>query len=136
MRRCNNCTLCCSLLGVHELKKLPLQDCPHCEVNVKCKIYETRPKECQNFDCLWLLGKCPENLKPDQSHVVLSDLEVDLKQELQGRVIIVYSDPLYPDAYKTGEVRDYLNALLKEGVELILVKEGKKMLMKWGKVEE
>lgn len=136
MRTCEDCTLCCTLLGVRELDKPPVQHCKHCEVNVKCNIYNTRPKECKDFNCWWLSGAVPEDLKPNSSHVVLSDLQTDLGVEIEGQVIIVYTDPNYPDAYKTGKMKDFLNALLQIGIELVIVKDGKKHFMKWGKVED
>lgn len=138
MRECGNCTLCCTLVGVHALDKPMGQHCPHCNVNKNCKIYDTRPSECKDFDCAWLLGQVPESLKPEKTHIVLSDLQIDLQKidvEIDEHVVLVYTDPEYPDAYKQGEMVDYLNALLAQGTALIVLKDGQKIYMKYGKVD-
>lgn len=138
-RHCGGCTLCCSILGVKELEKPPLQDCPHCEIGKKCNIYSTRPKECIDFDCLWKAGKIPYELDPKKTNVFLSDLKGDFEKigmEIENNKIIVYSNPSSPTAYKEGKMKDFLNELLAAGAELILVKDGKKLLMKWGRIED
>lgn len=139
LRQCSGCTLCCRVLGVKEIKKPPLAECEHCHI-FGCSIYSTRPKECEEFDCLWLTdNSLPENLKPSNSHVVLSDLAHDLK--LEGvepteKTLIVHIDPDFPDAYKQGAMKDFLNKHLKEGTALIVVRpDQQKEFMKWGTVD-
>src|SRR5271157_3638928 len=140
MRECGECTLCCSLLGVHALEKPPLTDCKYCNIGKGCKIYKTRPNECADFNCLWIIEeKVPDSLKPSISHVVLSDLQEDIKQtglEIKNKTVIVYVDPLYPNAYKQDEMRDFLNMLLANGIVLIVIENGKKHMLQWGKVED
>lgn len=138
MRECSGCSLCCTLLGIREISKPPDTECPNCSGS-GCNIYSTRPGECKGFNCSWLLGDTPEDLKPDKTHVVLADLELDLK--LQGlqiegnrKIIIVTVDPKYPNAHREGKMKDYLNQLLKQEVELIVVTKGEKLYMRWGEV--
>src|SRR5215471_2139509 len=50
-RNCSGCTLCCSLLGIVELKKPVFTICKHCAVGKGCKIYEARPPTCAEFLC-------------------------------------------------------------------------------------
>lgn len=140
MRECSGCTLCCRVLGVKEIKKAPLVECVHCHV-FGCTIYETRPKECREFDCLWLTDeKLSEDLKPSVSHVVLSDLAHDLKiegVEPVEKTIIVHIDPQFPEAYREGHMKMFLNEQLKQGTALIVVRpDQQKMFMKWGTVDQ
>lgn len=138
MRQCGDCTLCCKLLGVHELNKKARVYCPHCEINHGCKIYQTRPKECIDFECSWLMGLIPEKLKPNKVGVMITSLAMDLRKqgylEPTKDYILVY--PEEQGNEKKGAIRDYLNNLLAQGVELILVDGEKKLLMKWGKVDD
>lgn len=136
VRFCGDCTLCCTLLGIHQLNKPPLQDCPHCHVGKSCQIYFKRPEECREFDCMWLSAGLPEELKPSKTHVVLSNLQQDLGVEIKEPTVIVYTDPNFPDAYKQAPMSAFLNNLLSQGVALIVLKDGKKHYYKWGKVED
>lgn len=141
MRSCGDCTLCCKLLGVRALNKQPFEYCSHCNIGSGCKVYQCRPDECKDFNCLWLQGKVDEELKPNSCHVVLADLNQDLEKldiqlEDDRKVIVAYVDSDYPDAYKEGKIKDLLNDYLKEGTEIVLVEKNRKMLMKWGKVDE
>jgi uncharacterized protein len=140
-RECGECTLCCRLLGVHELDKEPLIECKHCSASVGCKIYKERPNECKDFNCAWLLGETPEELKPSKSWVVLSDLKVDIERlgleyAEDRKIVVVYVDPDHPKAHKTGKMELYLDQLLAKGVELIVVENGEKKYLKWGKITE
>lgn len=140
IRECGDCTLCCTLLGIHQLDKAPFQHCFHCEVGKECRIYTRRPEECKDFDCMWLLGATPEELKPSRTHVVLADVQEGLKKkgyELENRTVVgCYVDPAYPNSYKEGAIKEYLNSLLAKGVEIILIEKGRNMLLKWGKIDE
>lgn len=137
MRQCGDCTLCCKILGVAELNKKAREYCPHCEINQGCKIYQTRPKECSDFQCLWLLGEIPEDLKPNKTGVMLTDLKIELKiqgYEAFNDFILVYPETMGDQ--KKGAMKNFLNDLLAHGTELILVDGEKKIFMKWGKVED
>jgi len=139
-RECGDCTLCCTLLGVRTLDKAPNVTCKHCLD--KCTIYPTRPDECKDFNCSWLLGKIPQYFKPNECHVMLSGLQDDIQAqlgkgiEIDREIVVVYVDPNHPTAYKKGMNKILLDELLKRGVELILVKDGEKKLMKWGVIDE
>lgn len=140
MRSCGDCTLCCKLLGVRALDKQPFVYCSHCTVGTGCRVYQARPEECKDFNCMWLQEKIDEELKPNNCHVVLANLQDDLVKlgielEDQRRVVVVYVDSDYPEAHKQGKMKDQLNQYLKDGIELVIVEKDKKMLMKWGKVD-
>lgn len=140
-RECGECTLCCTLLGIRQLNKPPYQTCEHCKDG--CSIHSIRPAECRDYDCAWLQGIIPIELKPCNTHVILSDLGEETKKQGHEiadetrRLFTVHVDPNYPDAYKQGEVKTYLNWLLAQGVELFLARKGQLVLhMKWGTVDE
>lgn len=65
-RECGDCTVCCTILGVNEIGKLPQETCEHVCAD-KCAIYENRPHSCREFECLWLSGAIPgdERRRPD-----------------------------------------------------------------------
>ncbi len=92
-RECGDCRLCCKLLGVggdnwwqrlgsycvgNEGKSVrmrvsspPGEWCRHACAGVGCKIYETRPQSCRDFECAWLEGLLDEEDRPDRSRVLV-----------------------------------------------------------------
>ncbi len=106
MAECGTCTLCCKIMGVPELDKLPGEWCPHCDPKVGCMIYEDRPQDCRDFECIWFQAqdreinnhmKGPE-LRPDRCKGVIVTSE-------QSMGIVVKMDPHRPNAYKTGPLK-------------------------------
>lgn len=70
-RPCDDCTACCTAMGVPELSKARDIECSHiCEQG--CDIYENRPKSCQDFDCLWRQGLFEAEHRPDKLGVVFT----------------------------------------------------------------
>ena len=68
MRSCGPCTACCTAQGVKEgleTPKPPGVPCVHLSACGGCAIYKSRPKECRNYSCLWLLGIGPIEERPD-----------------------------------------------------------------------
>jgi uncharacterized protein len=64
-RTCSGCTLCCSLLGIVELKKPVFTICKHCVIGKGCKIYEARPQTCAGFFCSYRMSAdLPEYWNP------------------------------------------------------------------------
>lgn len=72
MRECGACTLCCTTSAVPELGKPFGEKCGHCAVG--CGIYAIRPRSCRSFECAWLKGELPEDMRPDLSGVVVEHL--------------------------------------------------------------
>lgn len=92
-RSCDSCTMCCKIMGIAELDKPRNQWCPNCEVGKSCKIYETRPQSCRDFNCIYLLdGSLAEHWKPSRSRMVLTRYQA-------GR-LCVHVDPDRPDAWR------------------------------------
>jgi hypothetical protein len=65
------------VIGVEALGKPAGQRCQH-ECASGCAIYENRPAECRNYNCLWRLGflKGDERRRPDNIGVIF-DLRSD-----------------------------------------------------------
>ena len=55
-RKCGDCSLCCYILKIDELK-LPMRTC--CDYQSDklpgCMIYKNRPRSCRDFSCNWLI---------------------------------------------------------------------------------
>lgn len=106
MSGCGTCTLCCKIMGVPELNKLPGEWCQHCDPKVGCMIYEDRPKVCIDFECVWLQAQSREgdnqmkaaDLRPDRCKGVIVTTA-------QSGGIMVKMDPHRPNGYKTGALR-------------------------------
>lgn len=94
---CAGCTMCCVLLGVKEIEKLPNRMCQHCEPGVGCKVYAERPTACQEFECAYALGMLGEgeDARPDNSYVVFSFTT-------DGQYPVAYVHPHRSDAWKKG----------------------------------
>ena len=72
-RVCGECTACCKSHGVLSIDKEPFSWCSDCTVGVGWKRYETRPEECKDFVCMWLLEPAEdESERPDKSGCVIS----------------------------------------------------------------
>ena len=54
-RECGKCSLCCKVMRVEEIAKLPGVWCKECAPGKGCKIYATRPGPCRDFHCSWLI---------------------------------------------------------------------------------
>ena len=82
---CGGCTLCCTLVPVDavDLKKPGFVPCPHLRdlllvAGPGCGIYDTRPRPCRAWSCVWLTSPgLPPELRPDRCGWVI-DPVVDL----------------------------------------------------------
>lgn len=88
-RVCGDCIACCTYTIVKEIKKPGLTHCPHAEIsdNLKnnltftgksecgnCKIYETRPKPCKEYECAWLWGYGKDEDRPDRCGMIIDTI--------------------------------------------------------------
>lgn len=70
-RSCGDCSACCVVMGVEELKKDKYKRCTHlCAKG--CGIYETRPQTCKAFECLWLQGMLTSEHRPDKLGIMFT----------------------------------------------------------------
>jgi hypothetical protein len=70
-RSCDGCDLCCRLPSIDwpefpELHKPPDAHCRHLLAGKGCAIHADRPMHCASFQCLWLMGFGPDEIKPDR----------------------------------------------------------------------
>ena len=72
MRACGDCTLCCKLPAIKDFKE-GYSWCKYCDIGKGCKIYETRPKPCIDFDCMWKDERTNEELKPNKVGFFIAD---------------------------------------------------------------
>jgi hypothetical protein len=109
VRQCDGCTLCCRVMKIEALKKPKGILCTHCDENVGCKIYATKPQECNDFHCLYLLDPSfPPEWKPSESKIVLTS-------DQDGRRIVANVDPLVPDAWKKEPFHSMLRTWSQRG---------------------
>lgn len=91
-RTCGTCTLCCRLPDIDELSKPANAWCTHCIEDKGCTIYESRPKLCRDFLCLWMEdAQFSDDWNPSQTHMMVYR---------QGPQITVLVDPDFPDVWK------------------------------------
>jgi hypothetical protein len=95
VRRCDGCTVCCTLTRVPELNKPEGKTCIFaCK---GCTIYPDRPQSCRDFECEWLKGNLPIWMKPNKAHIMLEKLsDVD--------VVIALPEPGYEKNWRTPEI--------------------------------
>lgn len=71
MNSCDGCTECCSLFEIQEIQKPANKTCGNC-VDSKCSIYESRPKACSEFKCIYIQSNWMEAIRPDKCGVMFS----------------------------------------------------------------
>jgi hypothetical protein len=68
-RTCGACAVCCLVLGIAELDKAVRAPCQH-QRGRGCARYDSRPRDCRAFRCLWLAGGLLPPDRPDLSGVM------------------------------------------------------------------
>jgi hypothetical protein len=93
-KSCGDCSLCCKLLGIAELGKVPGVWCNHVADRRRCGIYADRPPSCRAYQCIWTLAApLDERWRPDRAGFVLSTGRVD------GEILVMV-DQETPDAWR------------------------------------
>ena len=89
MRSCGDCNMCCKLpeINFKELKKKSFEWCKNCEIGVGCKIYDTRPKGCKDFYCLYHGGMT--NLKPNK---VGFFIYIEREESTKHKILTIYTE--------------------------------------------
>src|SRR5260370_30581721 len=71
-RACGECSLCCKLIRVDAFAKAPGIWCAHCAPGSGCTIYDSRPAECRDFYCAWMVSpNLREEWRPSPCKLVL-----------------------------------------------------------------
>jgi len=121
-RPCGDCTACCTIMPVSEIKKPAHEACQHLAPSGGCAIYKKRPGSCFAWSCLWVLDRSiPEELRPDRCHVIF-DMMADTvtaeasdgKKTLGLTVLVAWGDPAFPDAHRAPIVRELMNEVAEK----------------------
>ncbi len=123
-RQCGDCTLCCKIMAIEELAKPAGQWCRHCEPSRGCLTYGTRPSECRDFDCLWLIDeRFGTHWKPGRSKLVVTASEDGLE---------IRCDPGFPDAWRRqpyhGEIKNLAASGEAHDVSVLVI-AGERMIL-------
>jgi putative zinc- or iron-chelating protein len=144
-RRCGSCSACCKLLpmragretravtaavasgmlslaearrAIPDFDKPAGQRCKYQKYGKGCGVYSTRPFGCRWWNCRWLLNDDTAELgRPDRSHFVI-DIAPDFVETSGGdqiKVIQIWCDPDYPEAWRVPALLAYLERRGKEG---------------------
>jgi hypothetical protein len=85
-RECGGCGECCFALAIEDVGKPKMTQCQYfCE---GCSIYETRPKSCADWNCLWLKGHLPLSQRPDRSKTVFWLPDEETASRWGGRLVM------------------------------------------------
>lgn len=121
-RQCGDCTLCCKLMGIEELKKPANKWCELVQIGKGCGDYENRPKSCRDFQCMWLQGQLPEDLKPNKIHAVFWEHDGD-------KTIQVHLDPHYTGLRETEWFKTVVHAVLANGFRVAVLEGDRRTLL-------
>jgi hypothetical protein len=116
-RSCDGCTFCCRVLEATTLDKPMGVLCRHCVVGTGCGIHETRPAECRNYYCGWLLdGSLGPEWQPERAHIVIT-------YDLDGRRLNAHADPDHPNAWRAepyyGQLKAWAAAALPRNGQVV-----------------
>lgn len=126
MAGCGECTVCCTVMGIEELRKPPGVPCKHLEPGKGCSIYGFRPQECRDFECLWLQTQAmPEPLskkmRPDKCGVMF------VPAPGSDSVIAAHCDSEL--SFASYPVRGYVKRWLSNGIKIIRIVGDRRTLM-------
>jgi hypothetical protein len=119
---CGSCTACCKVFAIKEapVTKPAGVWCHQCNVGKGCKIYDTRPQTCVDFECLWLLSQSRSDaermgphLRPDRCKVVFSATTND-------QIMSATTMPGAPLAYQRSDVRELIDCMVGGGVAVVV----------------
>jgi hypothetical protein len=118
-KACGACSMCCKVLEIEELEKPAGPSCWNCLVGGGCRIYETRPDVCRDFECQWKndRGMSPQ-MRPDRVGTIL--MEDEDTEEYRA-----VCDPETPFAWRTPLIFQHLVAMAKSG-RTVVAKAGLK----------
>lgn len=113
-RSCGTCNLCCTVQGVHEIRKPINVKCEHLNIQGRCGIYSSRPESCRTYKCLWLNGHMPEEMKPVKSRAVL-------EPNATGDMLIMRVLPQDRGLIRRGILRRFIRSAVAQHVPVIVV---------------
>ena len=114
-KSCDECGLCCKLMGVHALDKPPSKWCVHFRRASGCGIYHDRPTDCRVFSCLWLLA---DNRLGDEWKPSVAGFLMHTNADTGG--LIVECDASNPHAWRKEPYRSSLQKSADSGKEVLV----------------
>jgi hypothetical protein len=124
-RECGACDLCCKLPVIDwpeypELKKPAGVYCRHRVAAKGCAIHPDRPIHCASFQCLWLMGLVPEELRPDAIGGFFDAVD-------SGSLLLI-TDRDRPDPRRIPAVAAFIEAWKKRRkMGLVVYRDGKEI---------
>jgi len=123
-KQCGDCTLCCKVMAIEQLAKPAGSWCPRCKAGRGCMSYDSRPGECRDYDCLWLIDdRLDQCWKPNRSKLVLTTSQDGIE---------IRCDPGFRDAWRKEPFRSQIHAWTVAGEThdvTVLVIVGEKMIL-------
>ena len=118
-RKCDGCTLCCTITRVPEINKAEYTSCPFLhEKNSGCKgcsIYKDRPDSCRKYECAWLKGDMPDWMKPDECHLMIEKIP-------NAPVVLALPEPGYENNWRTPKIEEVLKKEYQEkGIAVVAI---------------
>ena len=93
--------------------------CENCDKGNGCSVYDTRPDECKNFDCLWKKQKLPEYLRPDNCGIMFELL-------YEKPVYVGFVVPEKDDTWQTDDMMLLVSKINEVGDSVVIrTPEGK-----------
>lgn len=94
VNHCGECSACCDLPYIEALRKPSGQLCQHYCSGFGCKIYQSRPRVCKTFECMWLSSqsrndRMPAELRPDRCGAMFAEDT----QDSDPLIIEVHGEP-------------------------------------------
>jgi hypothetical protein len=129
MRPCGECTVCCTTMRVDSIGKATGEPCKALRTD-GCAIYAKRPKECKTFQCIWSLGKLPDDHRPDLLGILFHNLgESNLRREIYKRfnATVYVARELVPGAFEQNEF--LLTTLARSHLIMLIFIDGRRANM-------
>lgn len=114
MRKCGDCTVCCTLSVVPDYDKKAGELCVKC-VGGGCQVYGSHPQVCKDFECAYYQAGKDVKLRPDKCGVMF------LKKTDR-----IFCGILAPGIQTTGMAIRQVQSLNDQGYSVVMMKIGER----------
>lgn len=117
-RTCGSCTACCRIPSIRILDKPAGKNCVNCVPLEGCTIYETRPQQCRDFYCGFMVMKeLGEEWRPSTAGFIVA-------MDAKTNQIRLLADPEDPDAWRRTpyieKIKDWSRIGLTYGTQVLV----------------
>lgn len=119
-RSCGTCSLCCTVMGVAEIHKERNVRCDLLTPSGRCGVYGEHPTSCREFQCLWLMGGFPVELKPNKIQAVPTATD-------EGQTLVLHVAPGAGKVWERGVLRAFIDRMAADGI-VVMVMYGEERL--------